>query len=144
VEKHQPGVTAQADDARLLGSPAADAAAAGPEVDASNVWRSLLEEQLRWVCAFLLRLLPPLLLLLWPVSQFSSVRYCASHACNISWMHQLPIRVCLHWCPCRCGLVLVDVEIPLVALADGVHSRSFSGARLLWFVSYCFLYFILV
>ena len=29
--------------------------------------------------------------------------------------------------PCRCGLVLVDVEIPLVALADGVHSRAFSG-----------------
>jgi len=28
---------------------------------------------------------------------------------------------------CRCGLALVDVEIPLVALADGVHSRSFSG-----------------
>lgn len=27
----------------------------------------------------------------------------------------------------RCCLVLVDVDIPLVALTDGVHSRSFAG-----------------
>lgn len=39
--------------------------------------------------------------------------------------------LCTEYCVClfrRCGLALVDVEIPLVALADGVHSRSFSGA----------------
>ncbi|KAL4420764.1 hypothetical protein ABPG75_010420 [Micractinium tetrahymenae] len=86
VEKQQPGVTAQADDARLLHSPAAEAAAevgvgpasapAAAAADA-NSWRLLLEEQL------------------------------------------------------RCGLVLVDVEIPLVALADGVHSRSFSGCGMI-------------
>ncbi|GFH09071.1 PDZ domain-containing protein, partial [Haematococcus lacustris] len=27
----------------------------------------------------------------------------------------------------RCSLVLVDVDIPLVALTDGVHARSFAG-----------------
>lgn len=27
----------------------------------------------------------------------------------------------------RCCLVLVDVDIPLVALSDGVHARSFAG-----------------
>jgi hypothetical protein len=27
----------------------------------------------------------------------------------------------------RCSLVLVDVDIPLVALSDGVHARSFAG-----------------
>ncbi|GAB4820286.1 hypothetical protein N2152v2_007332 [Parachlorella kessleri] len=27
----------------------------------------------------------------------------------------------------RCALVMVDVEIPLVALSDGVHSRAFTG-----------------
>lgn len=31
----------------------------------------------------------------------------------------------------RSCLVLVDVDIPLVALADGVHSRSFSGNGLI-------------
>ena len=53
--------------------------------------------------------------------------------CTICSMHQLPISglPALRSPTCRCGLVLVDVEIPLVALADGVHSRSFSGARLL-------------
>ncbi len=56
VEKQQPGVTAQADDARLLNSPAAKAAAevgvgATFASDAAaadgNSWRPLLEEQLR-------------------------------------------------------------------------------------------------
>lgn len=31
----------------------------------------------------------------------------------------------------RCCLVLVDVDIPLVSLSDGVHARSFSGNGLL-------------
>lgn len=58
IEKQQPGVTAQADDSRLLGSPAAEAAmaagmgaAAGEapadQAEAANMWRSMLEEQLR-------------------------------------------------------------------------------------------------
>jgi hypothetical protein len=61
VEKKQAGVTAQADDARLLGSPSAKAAAAvgvgaafagglgGEGVQAGPKWRPLLEEQLRCV-----------------------------------------------------------------------------------------------
>lgn len=62
VEKQQPGVTAQPDDARLLSSPVFDASAAAAggvaaaavaavaaEGDAANLWRSLLEEELRWV-----------------------------------------------------------------------------------------------
>ncbi len=32
----------------------------------------------------------------------------------------------------RCCLVLVDVDIPLVALSDGVHSRSFAGGPGSW------------
>ena len=61
IEKQQPGVTAQPDDARLLNSPVFDAsaaaaggvaaaatvAAAAAEGDAANLWRSLLEEELR-------------------------------------------------------------------------------------------------
>jgi hypothetical protein len=50
VEKRQPGVTAQADDSRLLGSAAA-AGAAPPQQGGGDAdgWRPLLEEQLRWV-----------------------------------------------------------------------------------------------
>lgn len=33
----------------------------------------------------------------------------------------------------KCCLVLVDVDIPLVALSDGVHSRSFAGNGLVVF-----------
>ena len=57
VEKQQPGVTAQPDDARLLGSPLLQpaaataegsvAAAAAAAADDANLWRTLLEEQLR-------------------------------------------------------------------------------------------------
>ena len=42
---------------------------------------------------------------------------------DAAWRSQLEERL-------RCGLCLVDCEIPLVALADGVHSRSFSGCGL--------------
>ena len=31
----------------------------------------------------------------------------------------------------KCSLVLVDVDIPLVALSDGVHARSFAGNGLI-------------
>lgn len=62
VEKQQPGVTAQADDARLLNSPvaqvaaevgvgAAGAPAAAAAAADSNSWRQLLEEELRWAPA---------------------------------------------------------------------------------------------
>ncbi|KAG2499918.1 hypothetical protein HYH03_002205 [Edaphochlamys debaryana] len=34
----------------------------------------------------------------------------------------------------RCCLVLVDIDIPLVALSDGVHSRSFAGNGLVVYV----------
>ncbi|KAI3430723.1 hypothetical protein D9Q98_005309 [Chlorella vulgaris] len=93
VERKQAGVTAQADDARLLGSPSAKAAAAvgvgaafagglgGEGVQAGPKWRPLLEEQL------------------------------------------------------RCGLTQVDVEIPTVALTDGVRSRSFRGCGVIVYQS---------
>lgn len=62
IEKQQPGVTAQPDDARLLNSPVFDASAAAAggvaaaavaavaaegAGDAASLWRSLLEEELR-------------------------------------------------------------------------------------------------
>lgn len=208
IEKQQPGVTAQADDARLLGSPAfqADAAGAGgvaaaavaaAQADDGTLWRTLLEEQLRCLLACLLACLaacllgclaacclpcfrgagcmgygagcgrgwrvpggcplgsgcPPAAALLatplhclplLPVSPRTHTppqpfRRCSRLALLDVQVPQIPSYLPTHppsthmrahitatW-HCRCGLALVDVEIPLVALADGVHSRSFSG-----------------
>ena len=71
----------------------------------------------------------------WPASCCSQLQ--VRHGAGWVWTHLLLASPCTRsalrneCCVClfrRCGLALVDVEIPLVALADGVHSRSFSGA----------------
>ena len=131
VEKKQPGVTAQPDDARLLGSPVFEGGAAAgaggvvaavgaPESDAAALWRTLLEEQLR--CAGGLWRGPGV------VQETASA---GRQACPRALLTSSPAACRPPSAPtpcCSCGLALVDVEIPLVALADGVHSRSFSGA----------------
>lgn len=134
VEKQQPGVTAQADDARLLSSPlaqpaaagsvAAAAAAAAVQADDGSQWRTLLEEQLRCGKGLLegRRGVGARCLLL-PLAPLAPPHLSdpPAHLHHPTTPH--PPMPAVH----RCGLCLVDVEYPLVALADGVYSRAFSG-----------------